>query len=150
KCSWCNKCGPSKNLIERNNNRNSEMDKLIIYGGGSQQKARNYDDDENLEWIPWIPYDRLQDITPIGEGGFANIYSAIWLDGKPTFRTISKKKRTEPVKVALKKLKDSNNNMEAFINEVKKFFKSNFIHLQYLILTLIIFNYFIFFFLRYI
>ena len=66
----------------------------------------------NLEWIP---YDRLQNIKPIGEGGFAKIFSATWLDGKLIFdRT---KKCTAPIRVALKKLKNSEN-MDVFINEV--------------------------------
>ena len=62
--------------------------------------------------------DRFQDIKQIGEGGFANIFSATWLDGKPT--GIYLKERFEPVTVALKKLKNSDK-MEAFINEVKNF-----------------------------
>ena len=68
--------------------------------------------------MEWIPY-RFQDIKQIGEGGFANIFSATWLDGKPKLFA-SHKQRTEPVTVALKKLKNSDN-MEAFINEVKIF-----------------------------
>src|SRR5438045_9738917 len=52
-----------------------EIDNLIYE---SQLKTEHYD--ENLEWIP---YDRFQDIKSIGEGGFANIYSATWLDGEP-------------------------------------------------------------------
>ena len=72
--------------------------------------------DKNLEWIP---YDRFQDIKSIGEGGFASIYSATWLDGEPiSHKNI--KKRTKPIVVALKKLKNSKN-MEAFINEVNYF-----------------------------
>ena len=65
-----------------------------------------------------ISYDRFQDIKSIGEGGFANIYSATWLDGEPIFGKT--KERAKPIKVALKKLKNSKN-MEAFINEVNYF-----------------------------
>ena len=67
-----------------------------------------------------IPYDRFQDIKQIGEGGFANIYSATWLDGIPNSFVMYIKQRTKPVTVALKKLKKSDD-MEAFINEVKIF-----------------------------
>src|SRR5213079_2177121 len=77
-------------------------------------KTKRYD--SNLEWIP---YDRFQNIKLIGEGGFANIFSATWLDGKPKIDTT--KKRTGPIMVALKKLKNLKN-MEVFINEVKKIF----------------------------
>ena len=77
------------------------------------------DYDRNLEWIP---YDRFQDIKSIGEGGFANIYSATWLDGVPIYRysKTREKARTGPKTVALKKFKNSKN-MEAFINEVNQF-----------------------------
>src|SRR3954471_14779043 len=113
--AWCNKCDPGKFLKEGKTSGNPEIDKLIHE---SQLKTVHYPN--NLEWIA---YDRFQDIKSIGEGGFANIFSATWLDGKPTFdkshktdKTITKM-RTDPIRVALKKLKNSEN-MEAFINEV--------------------------------
>ncbi len=58
----------------------------------------------------------LIDIKPIGEGGFANVYSAKWLDGYPELNR--KKERSAPITVALKKLKNLNNITEAFTNEV--------------------------------
>src|SRR5919205_4149227 len=73
--AWCNKCNPGKFLKEGKTTGNSEIDNFIYE---IQLKVKHYGD--NLEWIP---YDRFQDIKPIGEGGFANIYSATWLDGKP-------------------------------------------------------------------
>jgi len=117
--AWCKKCDPGKFLKEGKKSGNPEMDKLICE---LQLKTEHYD--ENLEWIP---YDRFQDIKPIGEGGFANIFSATWLDGKPDYDQ-KHKKRTGPVTVALKKLKKSDN-MEAFINEVKIFKLFYFIYL---------------------
>src|ERR1700744_1263701 len=109
--AWCNKCDPGKFLKEGKTSGNPEVDNLIY---DSQLKTISYD--KNLEWIP---YDRFQDIKSIGEGGFANIYSATWLDGFPYAKKGSKI-RTKPVTVALKKLKNSDN-MKAFINEVKIF-----------------------------
>ena len=108
--AWCNKCDPGKFLKEGKTSGNPEIDKLIHE---SQLKTRSYRN--NLEWIP---YDRFQDIKSIGEGGFANIYSATWLGGEPTGDKT--KERTKPIRVALKKLKNSEN-MEAFINEVNYF-----------------------------
>ena len=107
--AWCNKCDPGKFLKEGKTSGNPEIDKLIY---DSQLKTEDYHN--NLEWIPY----RFQDIKPIGEGGFANIFSATWLDGEPIYSIV--KQRTGPVIVALKKLKNSDN-MEAFINEVKIF-----------------------------
>ena len=104
---WCNKCDPGKFLKEGKTSGNPEIDNLIYE---SQLQTKHYY--RNLEWIP---YDRFQDIESIGEGGFANIYSATWLDGKPIYDKT--KKRTKPIRVALKKLKNSEN-IESFINEV--------------------------------
>src|SRR5688572_5268288 len=107
--AWCNKCDPGKFLKEGKTSGNPEIDNLIYE---SQLKSMCYDD----YYLEWIPYDRFQDIKSIGEGGFANIFSATWLDGEPILDwTI--KKRSGPIRVALKKLKNSNN-IEAFINEV--------------------------------
>ena len=106
--AWCNKCDAGKFLKEGKTSGNSEIDNFIYE---SQLKTESYS--RNLEWIP---YDRFQDIKQIGEGGFANIYSATWLDGKLTPDKITKK-RTAPIRVVLKKLK-SLKNIEAFINEV--------------------------------
>src|ERR1700743_2211018 len=108
--AWCNKCDPGKFLKEGKTSGIPEIDNLIYE---SQLKTEHYSN--HLEWIP---YDRFQDIKSIGEGGFANIYSATWLDGEPIFGKT--KERAKPIKVALKKLKNSKN-MEAFINEVNYF-----------------------------
>src|SRR5437763_6056463 len=89
--AWCNKCDPGKFLKEGKTSGNPEIDKLIHK---SQLKTEHYDN--NLEWIP---FDRFQDIKSIGEGGFANIYSATWLDGEPIIDDT--KQRTGPIKVAL-------------------------------------------------
>src|SRR2546429_2487243 len=75
--AWCNKCDPGKFLKEGKTSGNPEIDKLIYE---SQLQTKHYY--RNLEWIP---YDRFQDIESIGEGGFANIFSATWLDGKPIY-----------------------------------------------------------------
>ena len=108
--AWCSNCDPGKFLKEGKTSGNPEIDNLIY---DLQLKTEHYY--SNLEWIP---YDRFQDLKPIGEGGFANIFSATWLDGIPV---VSKtKERTGPKIVALKKLKNSTN-MEAFINEVNYF-----------------------------
>ena len=109
--AWCNKCDPGKFLKEGKTSGNPELDKLI-----HESQLKTWDYCNNLEWIS---YDRFQDIKSIGEGGFANIYSATWLDGEPIFnKTI--KKRTEPIKVALKKLKDSKNMFLKIVFFLKK------------------------------
>ena len=108
--AWCNKCDPGKFLKEGKTSGNPEIDNLIYQ---SRLKTVHY-----FSSLEWIPYDRLQNIKPIGEGGFANIFSATWLDGIPTWNRT--KKRSKPTRVALKKLKNSEN-VEVFINEVNYF-----------------------------
>ncbi|CAB4381977.1 unnamed protein product [Rhizophagus irregularis] len=105
---WCNKCDPGRFLKEGKSSGDPELDKLIYE---SQLQTNNYY--HNLEWIP---YDRFQDIKPIGKGGYAIVYSATWLDGEPNELH---RERTGPITVALKKFKSSLNIMEALTNEVK-------------------------------
>ena len=112
--AWCKKCDPDKFLKEGKTSGNPEIDNLIY-------ELQSFNTKHYSDAFEWIHYDRFQDIKPIGEGGFAKIFSATWLDGRPAFNQ-QHKKRTGPITVALKKLKSSDN-MEAFINEVKKFFK---------------------------
>ncbi|CAI2163826.1 2705_t:CDS:2 [Funneliformis geosporum] len=95
---WCD-CDTIQFLKENN----------LIYE--SQLKTKHYWG--NLEWIP---FDSLINGKLIGEGGVASNYTATWLDGKPR-GTI--KKKPSPITVALKKIKNSNNVIEAFISELK-------------------------------
>src|SRR3989442_40884 len=73
--AWCKKCDPGKFLKEGKTSGIPEIDNLIYK---SQLKTKRY-----YNHLEWIPYDRFQDIKSIGKGGFANIFSAIWLDGEP-------------------------------------------------------------------
>jgi len=108
--AWCNGCDPGRFLREGKTSENAEIDKLICE---AQLQMKGYNN--NLEWIP---FDRLTDIKPIGEGGFSNVYSATWLDGKPEWKR--EKERSAPITVALKKLKNIKNITETFTNEVIK------------------------------
>ena len=81
---WCKECVPSC-IIEGWTSGNSEIDNFIkdtIYN------AKYYgDDDDNYPiFLEWVPFDRFEDIKQIGEGGFAKVYSAKWIDGR-TFYT---------------------------------------------------------------
>src|SRR6266542_3010147 len=100
--AWCSKCDPGRFLREGRTSENAELDKLICE---AQFKTISYD-----RILEWIPFDSLTDIKPIGEGGFANVYSATWLDGKPIINKY--RTRSAPITVALKKLKSSNNIIE--------------------------------------
>jgi hypothetical protein len=108
--AWCKKCDPGRFIREGKTSGNHEMDNFILE---RQQQTLHYYD--NLEWIP---FDRFKDIEPIGEGAFSKIYSAIWLEGAPKYD--KNKARTDPIKVAFKKL--NNSDMTGFINEVNYYY----------------------------
>ena len=67
-------------------------------------------------------FDRFTDIKEVGEGGFAKVYSATWIDGKLKYEKFDgswKKKGPKPMKVALKKLNGSQNMSDKYLNEVR-------------------------------
>ena len=92
---------------------NETIDELIK---STQLKATKYD---NSYYLQWIPYDELKDIEKIGEGGFSTIYHAIWINGKK-YINYNNKKCIEDRDVALKRLHNSQNVSDKFLNEVNK------------------------------
>ncbi|EXX74797.1 Mkk2p [Rhizophagus irregularis DAOM 197198w] len=74
------------------------------------------------KFLEWVPFDRFEDINQIGEGGFAKVYSATWIDGKTKYKRHDgslEKREPEPIKVALKKLNESQNISPEYLNEIK-------------------------------
>jgi hypothetical protein len=111
---WCIECDPFR-IMEGWTSGNPIVDKCI--------KDTMYKTEFDL-FLEWVPFDRFADIEKIGEGGFSEVYSAMWLDGKSWysygFNGIQQKEETEkPLKVALKKLIGSQNISERYINEVR-------------------------------
>src|ERR1051325_5547417 len=98
---WCKECVPSC-IIEGWTSGNDEIDNFIkdtIYS------ARYFHNK-----LEWVPFDRFEDIKQIGEGGFAKVYSAKWIDGQTVYYKHGeswKKSKSEPMNVALKKLNGS-------------------------------------------
>ena len=110
---WCQSCDP-KLLTEGWTSGNETLDELIK---STQLKATEYDNDYYLQWIP---YNDLTNIEKIGEGGFATIYKAIWLNGQK-FTIYDNVRSCEDMPVALKKLHNSQNISDEFLNEVNYF-----------------------------
>ena len=108
--SWCQSCD-QKLLTEGWTSGNETFDELIK---STQLKARRYN---NECYLQWIPYNDLTNIEKIGEGGFATIYKATWLNG-----TDRNKRTSEDRTVALKKLHNSQNISDEFHNEVNYLF----------------------------
>ena len=112
---WCKECVPSY-LIEGWTSGNSEIDNFIkdtIYN------AKYYDG--NPLFLEWVPFDRFEDIKQIGEGGFAKVYSAKWIDGPVKYYKQNGswiKLKPEIRIVALKRLNGSQNMSADYLNEV--------------------------------
>ena len=109
---WCQSCDP-KLLTEGWTSGNEILDELIK---STQLKANEYWNDYYLQWIP---YNDLTNIEKIGEGGFATIYKATWLNGKKN--DYENKRIIKDRTVALKKLHNSQNISDEFLNEVNYF-----------------------------
>src|SRR4051794_16198456 len=113
---WCKECVPSY-LIEGWTSGNSEIDNFI--------KDTIYNAKSSL-FLEWVPFDRFEDIKEIGEGGFAKVYSAKWIDGRSDYAKQRdgswKKLVSEPINVALKRLNGSQNMSAEYLNEVSFIF----------------------------
>ena len=115
---WCKKCDPFR-MIEGVTSGNPDIDKFIkdtIYN-------KTYGDyHDRYLFLEWVPFDRFEDIKQIGEGGFAKVYSATWMDGISKFKEQDnggwKKLDPKPLKVALKRLNGSQNMSAEYLNEV--------------------------------
>ncbi|UZO25551.1 uncharacterized protein OCT59_017816 [Rhizophagus irregularis] len=112
---WCKECDPFM-IIEGWSSGNNEIDKLI--------KDTIYDARyKNRKFLEWVPFDKFKNINQIGEGGFSKVYSATWIDGpKIIYKHFNKrweKRKSEPIKVALKRLNGSENMSAEYLNEIK-------------------------------
>src|ERR1044072_7828269 len=106
---WCKECVPSciiKEKIEGWTSGNSEIDNFIkdtIYNAKIYKSLPLF--------LEWVPFDRFEDIKQIGEGGFAKVYSAKWIDGRAKYTRQGddswEKLEPEPINVALKGLNGS-------------------------------------------
>jgi hypothetical protein len=110
---WCKECVPCC-LIEGWTSGNYDIDEFI--------KDTIYNAKYGSRFLEWVPFDRFEDIEQIGEGGFAKVYSATWIDGKAEYIEQDdgswKKKEPKPLKIALKKLNESQNISTEYLNEV--------------------------------
>src|SRR5579859_5916617 len=116
---WCKECVP-RELVEWTSG-NHDIDEFIkdtIYN------AKYYYGCCPL-FLEWVPFDRFEDVKQIGEGGFAKVYSATWIDGKAKYNKRDdgswKKVKPKPKTVALKRLNESNNISKEYLNEVQTY-----------------------------
>ncbi|PKC58753.1 kinase-like protein [Rhizophagus irregularis] len=115
---WCKECVPHC-IIKGWTSGNNDVDEFIkdtIYNAKLSYTGYPL-------FLEWVSFDRFENIKKIGEGGFAKVYSATWIDGKAEYKRQNdgnwKKRGPKPIKVALKKLNESQNISTDYLNEVK-------------------------------
>ncbi|CAB5330031.1 unnamed protein product [Rhizophagus irregularis] len=77
---WCKECVP-RFIIEGWTSGSDDIDNLIkdsIYD-------TCYGECGNPSFLEWVPFDRFKNMKQIGEGGFAKVYSATWIDGNAKY-----------------------------------------------------------------
>ncbi|RIA90137.1 hypothetical protein C1645_823771, partial [Glomus cerebriforme] len=83
---WCKECVPRciiEEKIEGWTSENHDIDEFIkdtIYNATTTYSYGKYP-----LFLEWVPLDRFKDIKQIGEGGFAKVYSATWIDGNALY-----------------------------------------------------------------
>ena len=122
---WCKECVPSC-IIEGWTSGNSEIDNFIKYTIYNAKLNFKYYNGKKIYFpifLEWVPFDKFEDIKQIGEGGFAKVYSAKWIDGQAKYIKKDdgswKKSKPEPINVALKRLNGSQNMSAEYLNEVR-------------------------------
>ncbi|GBB84563.1 hypothetical protein RclHR1_11120007 [Rhizophagus clarus] len=117
---WCKECVPRCIIEGWTSSGNDDVDNFI--------KDTIYNASYNVGkpfFLEWVPFDRFENMKQIGEGGFAKVYSATWIDGKAEYYKQDDrswtKKEPGPIKVALKRLNGSQNMSADFLNELKTY-----------------------------
>ncbi|EXX62724.1 Ssk2p [Rhizophagus irregularis DAOM 197198w] len=117
---WCKLCQVN-NLKENFANWTSGNEKIDSFIQEMQLKINGHYD----TLVEWIPYNKFNYIRNVGKGGFATVYSAIWMDGPLRYNGDKMEYERKPIEeVALKCLNSSQNITNEFLNEVKKYFIS--------------------------
>ncbi|RIB15598.1 kinase-like domain-containing protein [Gigaspora rosea] len=111
--AWCQLCDPRK--VDQETSGDKNIDDCIKE---FQLKATAF---ENV--IEWIPFNRLENIKVIGQGGFGTVYSSIWLDGNRMVEGNNNlghiRYRNKSCEVALKTIAGSHKSSSEFLNEFK-------------------------------
>ncbi|GES99254.1 kinase-like domain-containing protein [Rhizophagus clarus] len=94
------------------------IDEFIQYTQLNANDSTDY-----LEWIDFNQFDLIENTNK--RGAFSSIYSAIWMEG-PSWNLDEESKvwtRNGPVKVILKRLDNSQNINQEFVNQLRRYYK---------------------------
>ena len=113
--AWCKNCDIA--ILKENflnwTCRNSKIDEFIKHSQINASQCMDY-----LEWIEFDQFDMVENIKK--RGAFSSICSAIWMEG-PRWKIDEEAEvwtRNGPIKVILKRLDNSQNMNQDFINQV--------------------------------
>ncbi|EXX64336.1 uncharacterized protein OCT59_011794 [Rhizophagus irregularis] len=125
---WCKGCVP-RCIIEGWTSGNDDIDNFIKSSIYNAHLKYIGDGKYGPSFLEWVPFDRFEDMKQIGEGGFAKVYSATWIDGIAEYIKQDDenwiKRELKSNKVALKRLNESQNMSADFLNELKTHWKLN-------------------------
>jgi len=111
---WCIPCetNATKERSLHWTSGNKEIDDLIQYTQLSATQICDY--------LEWIPFEKFEMVKYANSGGFSSVYSAVWMEGpRLTWDTGADEwTRTGPTKVALKRLDNSQNISNFYIDQV--------------------------------
>jgi hypothetical protein len=113
--AWCKPCDVS--VLQANfrnwTSGNSKIDEFIRY---TQLNAN-----ENMDYLEWIDFEQFDLVKNINKrGAFSSIYSAVWMEG-PRWNLDEEAEvwtRSGPIKVILKRLDNSQNMSQEFVDQV--------------------------------
>ena len=111
---WCKECETNsmKENLPHWTSGNKMIDELIRYTQLNASQACDY--------LEWIPFEKFEMVKYIGSGGFSSVYSAIWMEGPRWIWDDGAQEwtRTGPMKVALKRLDNSQKISNFYIDQV--------------------------------
>jgi hypothetical protein len=113
---WCVNCDVEY-LVDNFKNWSSEDPKIDDFIRHTQKTAK-----ESMGFLEWIDFSQFDLIKYTGkEGSFSTIYSALWMEGPLWIRDDAAGiwSRGGPTKVILKRLNDSKDLSDQFINQVR-------------------------------
>ncbi|PKY20385.1 kinase-like protein [Rhizophagus irregularis] len=118
--AWCHNCDIAflKDNFRYWSSGNSKIDELIKHTQLNAKEGMDY-----LEWIDFDQFDLIENINK--RGAFSSIYSAVWMEG-PRWKLDEEAEvwtRTGPIKVILKRLDNSQNMSQKFINQLYRYYK---------------------------
>jgi hypothetical protein len=113
--AWCKNCDVAtlKEKFPNWTSGNFKIDEFIRYTQLNASKSMDY-----LEWINFDQFDLIENTNK--RGAFSSIYSAIWMEG-PRWNLDEEAEvwtRSGPNKIILKRLDNSQNISQEFINQV--------------------------------